>query len=62
MKPKDEYLNGIALIVKNDDKKRKKKVVYFPESELTDDINDRFKELFRIKDKWTYDEIEPYIT
>lgn len=36
-------------------------VRYFPESELSDDVKERFAELFAAKDSWTADELKPYL-
>ncbi|XP_034939422.1 sister chromatid cohesion protein DCC1 isoform X2 [Chelonus insularis] len=58
--PKLEYLHGIAVVVWNNEKARKE-IVSFPESKLSENIADRFKELFKVKDKWTVEEISPYI-
>ena len=33
----------------------------FPESSLPDNIHDRLETLFRTKDKWSVDEIAPYV-
>ncbi|CAL7934603.1 unnamed protein product [Xylocopa violacea] len=60
MEPKEEYLGGIALIKWNSSS-MKKEVVSFLESDLPKDINERFNELFKTKDRWTVEEIVPYI-
>ncbi|XP_051161356.1 sister chromatid cohesion protein DCC1 [Leptopilina boulardi] len=60
MKSQEKYLYGIAIIKWNSEKNRKE-VVSFPESNLPDNIEKRFEELFKIKDKWTIEEITPYI-
>lgn len=60
MKPKDSWLGGIALVVYNSSKNIKE-VIAYPTSELPDDIDERFDELFKTKDKWTIEEITPYI-
>ncbi|XP_050298188.1 sister chromatid cohesion protein DCC1 [Anthonomus grandis grandis] len=58
MVPKEEMLYGIAII----DRNSKPKVIWsFEESSLPDNINERFKVLFKAKDKWTVPEIAPYI-
>ncbi|CAG5055274.1 unnamed protein product [Parnassius apollo] len=54
----ESLLSGIAIV----DKSSTPQVVWgFSESDLPDDINERFKILFRTKAKWTVDEISPYI-
>ncbi|XP_063833499.1 sister chromatid cohesion protein DCC1 [Ostrinia nubilalis] len=54
----ESLLSGIALI----DKTSTPKVIWgFAESDLPEDINERFKILFQTKTKWTVDEISPYI-
>ncbi|CAK9830357.1 Sister chromatid cohesion protein DCC1 [Anthophora retusa] len=61
MKPKEEYLRGIALVTWNNSTV-KKEVVVFPEIDLPKNINERFNHLFKTKDKWTVQEISPYIS
>lgn len=60
MEPREEYLSGVALIVRNTST-LKKEVISFPEVDLPKNINERFNELFKVQDKWTIDEITPYI-
>ncbi|XP_063989780.1 sister chromatid cohesion protein DCC1 isoform X3 [Diachasmimorpha longicaudata] len=60
MKPKERYLNGLAVIEYNRERGRKE-IVAFPESSLAEEIQERFNQLFQAKDKWTIDEIAPYI-
>ncbi|CAH2057124.1 unnamed protein product, partial [Iphiclides podalirius] len=58
MTTNETLLSGIALV----DKSSTPQVVWgFSESDLPDDINERFKILFQTKPKWTVDEISPYI-
>lgn len=38
-----------------------KEVISLPEETLPKNINDRLKEIFKVKDKWTLEEITPYI-
>ncbi|XP_045762587.1 sister chromatid cohesion protein DCC1 [Maniola jurtina] len=58
MRTDESLLSGIALI----DKTTTPPVVWgFAESDLPEDINQRFKVLFQTKAKWTVDEISPYI-
>lgn len=59
--PKLEYLYGTAVVVWNSDKQRKD-IVSFPESKLSDNIVERFNQLFKIKNRWTAEEIKPYIS
>ncbi|XP_046740184.1 sister chromatid cohesion protein DCC1 [Diprion similis] len=60
MEPKDSWLGGIALIVFNT-RKNVKEIVSYPAVDLPDGINQRFEELFKTKEKWTIEEITPYI-
>lgn len=60
MIPKEEYLSGIALVTRNSSTLRTE-VVSFPEADLPKDIDERFNELFKAKDKWTVQEITPYL-
>ncbi|KAJ2941258.1 hypothetical protein O0L34_g3456 [Tuta absoluta] len=54
----ESLLTGIALI----DKTTTPQVIWgFSESDLPDEINERFKILFQTKSKWTVDEISPYV-
>ncbi|XP_011566131.3 sister chromatid cohesion protein DCC1 [Plutella xylostella] len=54
----ESLLLGIALI----DKSTTPQVIWgFAESELPEDINERFKILFQTKPKWTVADISPYI-
>ncbi|XP_015112003.1 sister chromatid cohesion protein DCC1 [Diachasma alloeum] len=61
LRPKEKYLNGLAVVEYNKEK-GKKEVVAFPESSLSEDIQERFRQLFQVKNKWTVDEIAPYIS
>ncbi|XP_047347986.1 sister chromatid cohesion protein DCC1 [Vespa velutina] len=58
--PKEEYLRGIAIIIYNKSIMQKE-VISFPEETLPKNINDRLKEIFKVKEKWTLEEITPYI-
>ncbi|XP_053980276.1 sister chromatid cohesion protein DCC1 isoform X1 [Hylaeus volcanicus] len=60
MQPKEEYLSGIALITWNSST-LEKEVTSFSEADLPKNINERFNELFKAKNKWTVQEITPYI-
>ncbi|KAI8432682.1 hypothetical protein MSG28_013647 [Choristoneura fumiferana] len=54
----ESMLSGIALV----DKSSSPQVIWgFVESDLPENINERFKVLFRTKPKWTVDQISPYI-
>ncbi|CAK9821068.1 Sister chromatid cohesion protein DCC1 [Anthophora plagiata] len=61
MNPKEEYLRGIALVIWNNSTV-KNEVIAFPEIDLPKNINERFNLLFKAKDKWTVQEISPYIS
>lgn len=61
MKPKEEYLYGLAVVKTNNEIGRKE-VVSFPEEHLPENVEKRFEELFKVKDKWTLEEITPYIS
>lgn len=51
-------LKGLALI----DLQSTPQVIWaFHESKLPDNINERFRILFQTKEKWTVDDIAPYI-
>lgn len=58
--PKEEYLRGLAIIIYNKSIMQKE-VIYFPEEILPKNINDRLREIFKVKEKWTLEEITPYI-
>ncbi|XP_072948340.1 sister chromatid cohesion protein DCC1 [Epargyreus clarus] len=58
METHESLLSGIAII----DKTTTPQVIWgFIESDLPEDINERFKVLFQTKPKWTVNEISPYI-
>ncbi|XP_017777742.1 PREDICTED: sister chromatid cohesion protein DCC1 [Nicrophorus vespilloides] len=58
MKVEENMLHGIALI----NRKSMPNVIWmFSEFDLPDTINDRFKVLFEAKERWSYEEIAPYI-
>lgn len=59
--PKEEYLRGIAIIIYNKSIMQKE-VISFPEETLPKNINDRLKEIFKVREKWTLEEITPYIS
>ena len=49
-----DHLRGIALV-------DKKVVRHFPEWKLTENVNDRLAKLFSVKEKWTMEEIAPFV-
>ncbi|KAG8224558.1 hypothetical protein J437_LFUL002162, partial [Ladona fulva] len=53
-----KQLEGLALVDTNE---RPPVARYFPESDLPEDPGKRFELLFHTKDKWTLEEITPYI-
>lgn len=58
MVPDENMLYGIAII----DRNSTPNVIWaFSEKNLSDNVNERFKTLFGIKEKWTVPEITPYI-
>lgn len=58
MKTMDYQLEGMALIDKNS---QLETISYFSIDDLPEDVGDRFDELFKTKEKWTLQEISPYI-
>ncbi|XP_033225073.1 sister chromatid cohesion protein DCC1 [Belonocnema kinseyi] len=61
MKPKEECLYGLAVVKMNNEIGRRE-IVSFPEEHLPENVEKRFEELFKVKDKWTLEEITPYIS
>nr|CAD7577238.1 unnamed protein product [Timema californicum] len=58
MKTSLQHLSGIALM----DTSCKPEVIwYFDEMELPEDLKERFRVLFQTREKWTLDEIRPYV-
>jgi sister chromatid cohesion protein DCC1 len=58
MQTSEKYLEGIALM----DKNSKPEVIwYFSEIDLPEDVNERIRILFQTREKWTLDEIRPYV-
>src|SRR3546814_3379868 len=51
-----------ALPICKDDEFNNSSIKYFPVSELPTNSKQRFQKLFAEKQKWTYNEIEPYLT
>ncbi|EEB19274.1 Sister chromatid cohesion protein dcc1, putative [Pediculus humanus corporis] len=59
IKPNLNYLKGLALI---DNESELNKVIHlFLEEDLPENIPERFRLLFKNKEKWTLEEITPYI-
>ena len=58
MKTSEKYLEGMALM----DKNSKPQVIwYYSEYDLPEEVIERFRLLFQAKEKWTVDEIRPYV-
>lgn len=52
------YLEGLALV----DRSVKPEIIsYFPVHELPEDVTERFQLLFKTKEKWTLEELIPYV-
>ncbi|XP_018334107.1 sister chromatid cohesion protein DCC1-like [Agrilus planipennis] len=58
MIPKEEMLYGISVINK---KSNPPSIRAFAEEDLPENIHERFKILFDVKEKWTVPEITPYV-
>lgn len=58
MKTMDYQLEGMAIIDKSS---QLETISYFSVEDLPEDVGDRFDELFRTKEKWSLEEISPYI-
>jgi len=58
MKTNLKHLEGLALIDRTGDPPI---ISFFPVHELPEDIDERFHMLFKAKEKWTLEEITPYI-
>lgn len=54
-----DHLKGLALVEK--DGIHQPVIHLFPEYDLPENIAERFRLLFKRKEKWTLDEIRPYI-
>jgi len=52
------YLSGIAFL---ESETQPAVIRYFPVQNLSEDIKVRFEELFEAKDRWSLEEITPYI-
>lgn len=53
-----KYLEGIAI---KDITSQPHVVRFFPEWDLPEDVSERFKVLFQTREKWTIDEIRPFV-
>lgn len=53
-----KYLEGLAI---KDTTCQPQVVRFFPEWELPEDVGERFKALFQAREKWTFDDIRPYV-
>lgn len=53
-----KYLEGVAI---KDITCQPQVVRFFPEWELPEDIGERFRILFHTREKWTIDDIRPYV-
>jgi len=51
-------LEGIVLIDKSS---HPETICYFNEQDLPDDIMTRIQYLFQVKEKWTFNEIRPFL-
>ncbi len=51
-------LNGLVYI---NGPSNQRIIHYCPEYELPEDVAERIQHLFKLKDKWAFDEIKPYI-
>ncbi|KAE8905608.1 hypothetical protein PF005_g675 [Phytophthora fragariae] len=55
-----DMLNGLVL-VKPQAAGKPTRIVYFPEDELSPEPKKRFAQLFKMQEKWTIKQLEPYI-
>jgi Uncharacterized conserved protein (DUF2036). len=58
MQTSEKYLEGMALMDRNS---RPEVIWYFSEIDLPEDVNERIRILFQTREKWTVDEIRPYV-
>jgi sister chromatid cohesion protein DCC1 len=58
MQTSEKHLEGMALMERNS---KPEVIWYFSEIDLPEDINERIRILFQTREKWTLDEIRPYI-
>ncbi|CAO3678103.1 unnamed protein product [Rhizopus stolonifer] len=60
--PKLDYIEGLYVLYESIQMQQKRKQVqYFPVSELSSDITKRFSTLFQVKERWTLEEIVPFL-
>lgn len=53
-----KQLEGLALI---DSDTKPPIISLYPESDLPEEIQPRIEELFTVREKWTFDQIKPYV-
>lgn len=53
-----KQLDGVVLV---DQSSHPQTICYFHEQDLPDDIIDRMQYLFQIREKWTFNEIQPFL-
>jgi sister chromatid cohesion protein DCC1 len=53
-----KQLDGTVLV---DQTSHPQTICYFNEQDLPDDIIDRFQYLFQVRNKWTFNEIQPFL-
>lgn len=58
-----EHLRGIGLVEKSDSSSRTGNSVirYFPEGDLSENVQQRLSVLFGLRKRWTVEEMEPYV-
>ncbi len=58
IEPELSHLNGLAFV---DRVKTPHTIKYFPEADLVENVQGRLRILFGVREKWTLEELEPYI-
>lgn len=53
-----KQLDGTVLV---DQSSHPQTICYFNEQDLPDDIMNRMQHLFQIREKWSFDEIQPFL-
>ncbi len=53
-----EHLRGVSFI---DEAKQPQVIRYFPEWQLTDNLQERLAQLFQLRPKWTLQDIKPFV-
>jgi len=53
-----KQLDGTVLV---DQSSHPQTICYFNEQDLSDDILERFDHLFQVRNKWTFNEIQPFL-